>query len=66
MVASPEGKDLGACLGLTVAAKAAKVHLVGVLKRPFQVDNRYFLGFEVFMLRNASSNGGRESRKCRI
>lgn len=37
------GKTLGACLGLTVAAKAAKVHLVEVLKRSLQVDNHYSL-----------------------
>lgn len=28
MAVTLEGKDLGACLGLTTAAKAAKVHLV--------------------------------------
>ena len=34
MVVILDGKDLGACLGLTVAAKAAKA-LTGVLELPY-------------------------------
>lgn len=32
MATSLEGKDLGACLGLTVAAKAAKPHFMNVVE----------------------------------